>query len=143
MYIRNVADVDNYLIRKASEDDDKMDFSWAIRNRDVVVRSAITLYVQLHPYLPKSLGQILGTVSMWAFQPEGCDIATSGLWAEETSLARVEPNESFLVIRTAQEGGEHIEDSDSSEDEIGGIEVPPRIACNVFCGHTYRLEIRH
>ena len=139
MYVRNVADVGNSLTQKGSEGVDQIYISWAIRNRENVVNSAFMLHIQLYPALPKSQGQILGTVSAWAFQPDSCDIDTSCLLEDEVSLAIAEPNESFLIIRAAREGCEHMEDLDSTEEEICGIEEQPRVPCNVFCGKTYTL----
>ena len=144
MYVKNLADVDNYLNRKRVEAVDLLDEAWAMRNRQVVIHSAVTLYTQLNPSLPKPLFQILATVSTWTFQPERCEVDVNGLCEEDLSVVRVEANQSFLLIRNVHEGGVPTDDSDTTEEEMVVLQGDQtrRVACCVFHGESYMLEIR-
>ena len=57
---------------------------------------------------------------------------------------RVDANQSFLLIRNVHEGGEATNDSDMTEEEMVVLQGDQtrRVACRVFQGESYRLEIR-
>ena len=144
MRVKNLNDIHLFVNRKGCECDDPFDREWASRNRNVLIRSAVSLYEQLCPSNPKPAVSIVSSITSWTFQPVSYE-GDAGILLDNDStlsLATAAPRKSFDALKSRMFGNNW----GSEEGELSTTERCPRLAPfprtpRAFEGTSYRLVV--